>query len=132
MGQWWVTVASVFVVLFWLALGPFMHYSDTWQLAINTPTTIVEMWIGFLIAAAANRVERKNRELQQHQADTLQRIVSIEEQLTTTLQSVVAISKQLDEHVNGTAKEHSEILTEIRQTLDEVHQILHPGHAATQ
>lgn len=63
MGQWWVTAISIAAVLLWLAVGPIFHFSDTWQLLVNTPTTILEMWIGFLLAAAANRVEKRNREI---------------------------------------------------------------------
>lgn len=73
-GQWWVTAISIVVVLLWLASGPFFHFSDTWQLMINTPTTILEMWLGFLIAAAANRVERNNRLLQDQQFKIIQHI----------------------------------------------------------
>jgi low affinity Fe/Cu permease len=60
MGKWWVTAISIVLVLLWLAAGPFMHFSDTWQLIVNTPTTLLELWIGFLLAAATNRVERRH------------------------------------------------------------------------
>ncbi|HSD29191.1 MAG TPA: low affinity iron permease family protein [Vicinamibacteria bacterium] len=37
------------IVLVWLATGPFLHYSNTWQLVINTGTTIVTFLMVFLI-----------------------------------------------------------------------------------
>lgn len=77
MGKWWVTVISVIIVLIWLISGPFFHFSDTWQLIINTPTTILEMWIGFLIAAAANRVEKRNRELHEQMFKLEQTVLSL-------------------------------------------------------
>lgn len=66
MGKWQVTAVSVVIVALWLAAGPFFHFSDTWQLMVNTPTTILEMWVGFLLAAAANRAEKRNRMLHEN------------------------------------------------------------------
>ena len=45
-------------VLVWLACGPFFHYSDTWQLVINTSTTIVTFLIVFLIQNTQNHDSR--------------------------------------------------------------------------
>src|SRR5437588_12663165 len=42
-------------VLLWLATGPIFHYSDTWQLVINTGTTIITFLIVFLIQNTQNR-----------------------------------------------------------------------------
>ena len=43
------------VVLVWLVTGPVFHYSDTWQLVINTGTTIITFLMVFLIQNAQNR-----------------------------------------------------------------------------
>src|SRR6266478_7770476 len=43
------------VVLGWAATGPFFHFSDTWQLVINTGTTIVTFLMVFLIQNTQNR-----------------------------------------------------------------------------
>ena len=48
-------IAAVAVILIWLATGPIFHYSDTWQLAINTGTTIVTFLMVFLIQRAQNK-----------------------------------------------------------------------------
>jgi low affinity Fe/Cu permease len=45
----------VFGVLIWAATGPYFHYSDTWQLVINTSTTIVTFLMVFLIQNTQNR-----------------------------------------------------------------------------
>jgi len=45
----------VLVVLVWAVLGPVFHYSDTWQLVINTGTTIVTFLMVFLIQNTQNR-----------------------------------------------------------------------------
>jgi low affinity Fe/Cu permease len=48
-------VAVAAVVLVWLATGPIFHYSDTWQLVINTGTTVVTFLMVFLIQSTQNR-----------------------------------------------------------------------------
>jgi low affinity Fe/Cu permease len=45
---------SVAVVLVWAASGPFFHFSDTWQLVINTSTTVVTFWMVFVIQSSQN------------------------------------------------------------------------------
>jgi len=48
-------VVAVGVILAWAATGPAFDYSDTWQLVINTGTTIVTFLIVFLIQNTQNR-----------------------------------------------------------------------------
>jgi low affinity Fe/Cu permease len=43
------------VVLIWLITGPIFHFSDTWQLVINTGTTIITFLMVFLIQCTQNR-----------------------------------------------------------------------------
>ena len=45
----------VALVLLWAISGPYFHYSDSWQLTINTATTIVTFLMVFLIQATQNR-----------------------------------------------------------------------------
>lgn len=47
--------AAIFFIIIWLIAGPFFHYSDTWQLVINTATTIITFLIVFLIQHTQNR-----------------------------------------------------------------------------
>jgi low affinity Fe/Cu permease len=46
---------ATFVILAWAVTGPIFHYSDTWQLVINTSTTIVTFLMVFLIQNTQNR-----------------------------------------------------------------------------
>jgi low affinity Fe/Cu permease len=46
---------ATFVIVLWVATGPVFHYSDTWQLVINTGTTIVTFLMVFLIQNTQNR-----------------------------------------------------------------------------
>ena len=48
-------VGAIALVVLWAALGPVFHYSDTWQLVINTSTTIVTFLMVFLIQNTQNR-----------------------------------------------------------------------------
>jgi low affinity Fe/Cu permease len=50
-----VFLAAVAVVLLWIVTGPIFNYSDTWQLVINTGTTIVTFLMVFLIQNTQNR-----------------------------------------------------------------------------
>jgi low affinity Fe/Cu permease len=54
-GTAWVFAASVLLVAVWLATGPFFGWSDTWQLLINTPTTVITFWMVFVIQNTNNR-----------------------------------------------------------------------------
>ena len=48
-------VVACAVIVVWVATGPFFEYSNTWQLVINTGTTIVTFLMVFLIQATQNR-----------------------------------------------------------------------------
>jgi low affinity Fe/Cu permease len=50
-----VFVLAVFVILAWVLTGPVFRYSDTWQLVINTGTTIITFLMVFLIQNTQNR-----------------------------------------------------------------------------
>lgn len=47
--------AAVFLILAWVVTGPFFGFSDTWQLVINTATTILTFLMVFLIQNTQNR-----------------------------------------------------------------------------
>src|SRR5206468_5018653 len=49
---------AVGVIVGWAATGPIFHYSDTWQLVVNTATTIVTFLMVFLIQNTQNRDTR--------------------------------------------------------------------------
>jgi len=48
-------VAAVLLIVLWLCSGPFFHFSDTWQLVINTSTTVVTFLMVFLIQRSQNK-----------------------------------------------------------------------------
>ena len=55
LGSKWAFTAAMLIVLVWGATGPVFHYSNTWQLVINTGTTIVTFLMVFLIQNTQNR-----------------------------------------------------------------------------
>jgi low affinity Fe/Cu permease len=48
-------ILALTIIVVWLVTGPIFHFSDTWQLIINTATTIVTFLMVFLIQNAQNR-----------------------------------------------------------------------------
>src|SRR5256886_4755426 len=55
LGSAWAFAGAVLVILVWIITGPMFHFSDTWQLVINTATTIVTFLMVFLIQNTQNR-----------------------------------------------------------------------------
>lgn len=58
MGSPWAFMAALFLIIIWAACGPFFHFQDTWQLVINTSTTIITFLMVFLIQNTQNRDSR--------------------------------------------------------------------------
>jgi low affinity Fe/Cu permease len=54
-GSSWAFAAAVLTIVVWAAAGPIFHYSDTWQLVINTGTTVVTFLMVFLMQNTQNR-----------------------------------------------------------------------------
>lgn len=57
-GSKWAFALAVASIVFWAVTGPYFHYSDTWQLVVNTATTVVTFLIVFLIQNTQNRDAR--------------------------------------------------------------------------
>ena len=57
-GSKWAFSAALLLIAGWGVTGPFFHYSDTWQLVVNTATTIVTFLMVFLIQNTQNRDAR--------------------------------------------------------------------------
>src|SRR5437016_8893156 len=55
LGSAWAFATAILIIVIWGLTGPMFHYSDTWQLIINTGTTIVTFLMVFLIQNTQNR-----------------------------------------------------------------------------
>jgi low affinity Fe/Cu permease len=54
-GSLWAFIVAVFLILAWAVTGPLFGFSDTWQLVINTSTTIVTFLMVFIIQQTQNK-----------------------------------------------------------------------------
>jgi low affinity Fe/Cu permease len=57
-GKKWAFLVAILSILVWLVSGSYFHYSDTWQLIINTGTTVITFLVVFLIQNTQNRDAR--------------------------------------------------------------------------
>jgi low affinity Fe/Cu permease len=57
-GSKWAFTTALVIIVLWGASGPYFHFSDTWQLVVNTATTIVTFLMVFLIQNTQNRDAR--------------------------------------------------------------------------
>jgi low affinity Fe/Cu permease len=60
-GSWQFFIGSVVALLIWAASGPLFDFSDSWQLIVNTSTTILTYMLGVLILLEANRQARESK-----------------------------------------------------------------------
>jgi low affinity Fe/Cu permease len=58
LGSKWAFVGAIVIIAVWAITGPLFHYSDTWQLVINTGTTIITFLMVFIIQNTQNRDAR--------------------------------------------------------------------------
>jgi low affinity Fe/Cu permease len=54
-GSSWTFFLAILVIVVWAVTGPYFHYSDTWQLVINTGTSVITFLMVFIIQNSQNR-----------------------------------------------------------------------------
>lgn len=83
MGSSWAFLLAIGVIAVWGITGPIFHFSDTWQLIINTGTTIVTFLMVFLIQNTQNRDAKafhlKLDELIRAQSGASNRLIDLED-----------------------------------------------------
>lgn len=100
-------VIAVAVILLWAITGPIFHFSDTWQLVINTGTTIVTFLMVFLIQNTQNR----DTQALQIKLDELLR--SVESAHTVLLD----LEELDDEELDTIRKDYLELASKAREAL---------------
>lgn len=77
------SIASIVIILIWAASGPFFGFSETWQLIINTSTTIITFLMVFVIQTSANKdtlaVQLKLNELIAASKQASNRLIDVED-----------------------------------------------------
>lgn len=83
---------ALLTVIIWLVTGPVFHYSDTWQLVINTGTTIITFLMVFLIQKSQNKdslaIQLKLNELIAAQDGASNRLLNVEDLSEEELQTL--------------------------------------------
>jgi low affinity Fe/Cu permease len=114
-GSRWTFLAAIGVVVVWAVTGPLFHYSDTWQLVINTGTTIVTFLMVFLIQNTQNRDARaihlKLNELIHGVDKAKNKMIDIENLSDHELEELAQTYETLRNH----AEEHARVRRESRQ-----------------
>ncbi len=90
---------AIAVVLVWAATGPVFHYSDTWQLVINTGTTVVTFLMVFLIQRSQNKdsqaVHLKLNEIVAALEGASNRLIDVESMSEAELKTLHAYYRRL-------------------------------------
>jgi len=104
-GRAWTFVICIVLVVAWAATGPMFHYSDTWQLVINTSTTIITFLMVFLIQNTQNRdgaaLQAKLDELIRI-SEAENRYIGIEKLTDTELEGILEEVEQHAEAIEST------------------------------
>lgn len=98
-------VAATMLIVIWLVTGPLFHYSDTWQLVVNTATTVVTFLLVFLIQNSQNRdaaaMQAKLDEVIRASRTARNQFIGIEHR---TDHEIEAIRAELERECNVTAR----------------------------
>ncbi|HEV2675406.1 MAG TPA: low affinity iron permease family protein [Aliidongia sp.] len=98
-------VVSILIVVVWAVSGPFFHWSDTWQLVINTGTTIITFLMVFLIQNTQNRdtqaLHLKIDELIRVSVDARNSMMTLED---ATEEQIAIVKAELQDHCGEAAE----------------------------
>ena len=116
-GSPWAFLAAVIVCLVWAASGPYYHYSDTWQLIINTGTTVLTFLIVFLIQYSQNR---DSKTIQLKLDELLRGVKGARTGLVDLEQRSDADLRNLKEEFGRIREEQGEAIEAVEETVREV------------
>src|SRR4051794_29889810 len=118
-GQPLTFAIAVATIVVWAITGPMFHYSDTWQLVINTGTTIVTFLMVFLIQNSQNRdgaaMQAKLDELLRAVDKAREQFIGIEH---LTDQQIELVRNALERHAKKLHEEHGEKQQTAPDTVD--------------
>jgi uncharacterized membrane protein len=134
-GQWWFTVLSLALLVAWVAYGVVVirqvtadwFTSQQWNFPLNTITTVGEWFMEGLVLAAANRVERRNRALQQHSKALEERIDAVVEGMARLLEVDHREHGRLLHAMYGMNEEEVRIMRDLEKLNHRIGQVLLSG-----
>jgi low affinity Fe/Cu permease len=113
LGSAWAFVCALLIIAVWALTGPTFHYSDTWQLIINTGTTIVTFLMVFLIQNTQNRdakaVHLKLDELIRALGPARNKLVDLEKLSDDDLKKLESEFEKLRKKAEGAKEEVEEL-----------------------
>lgn len=120
-GSSWAFVLVIILTLFWLVLGPIFHYSDTWQLVMNTVSSIITFLMVFLIQRSQNKdalaMQIKLNELLASIKGASNRLINVEDLSEDEVRALHERYQQLAQKLQ-TAADHTRKAS-IEQTLQQ-------------
>jgi low affinity Fe/Cu permease len=121
MGSPWMFVANVVLILIWFVTGPLFRFSDTWQLVVNTGTTVFTYLAVFLIQNTQNRdakaIHLKLDELIRTSDGARNGLVNLQELTDEELEQLHAQFEKLRE--KNAAQAVDESLEELQEDVEE-------------
>src|SRR6478672_8131704 len=130
-GSPWAFGLAMMIVLLWGLTGPIFHYSDTWQLVINTGTTIITFLMVFLIQQSQNKdslaIQLKLNELIACEERASNRLIVVEDLTQDELETL----KKFYIRLSDLAKEQNDLHSS--HSVDEasgIHQYKRNSHQA--
>jgi low affinity Fe/Cu permease len=121
-GSSWSFILAVLIIIAWAITGPIFHYSDTWQLVINTGTTIITFLMVFLIQNTQNRdakaIHLKLDELIRGVTGARTGLVNLEQLSDDDLERLQKEFERLHKSVNHLHRKQDAQEAELEQTSD--------------
>jgi low affinity Fe/Cu permease len=103
-------ITALTVVIVWAAVGPIFHFSDTWQLVINTGTTIVTFLMVFVIQQSQNKdtiaIQLKLNELIASSRFASNRLIDVEDLSDKELEHIKAFYVKMSQRAKSASDIH--------------------------
>jgi low affinity Fe/Cu permease len=127
-GSPWAFIIAFFIIIVWAISGPIFNFSDTWQLVINTGTTIITFLMVFVIQQSQNKdtiaLQLKLNELIAVNEKASNRLIDVEELTTEELE----VLKKFYVKLSQLAKKDSELFSS--HSIDEAKSVHEKKRAA--
>jgi low affinity Fe/Cu permease len=134
-GTTWAFAVAATVIVIWFITGPIFRFSDTWQLVINTGTTIITFLMVFLIQRSQNKdalaIQVKLDELLASQQGASNRLINVEDWSEAEIAALHKRFTELSKRLQNTSDEcASHSITEAQEAVEAVAEELGQTHQA--